>query len=59
MLLAWREERKATLKLEIARLQQRLTELADVAAGKQIQVPVEEELVKWLTANGGQVGSLC
>jgi len=59
MLVTWREERKATLKVEIARLQQRLTELAEAAAGKQTEVPLEEELVNWLTANGAQVGSLC
>lgn len=56
LLLEWRQQRRAALEREVARLQQRLA----VVKGQvqEQKVSAEDRLVEWILENGGQVGCL-
>lgn len=52
LMLKWRQQRKAALQAEIARLDRQLA----VQSGTTHKATAEEELVAWIVENGGQVG---
>lgn len=54
LLLEWRQQRKAALQKDIARLQQRLAE-GGAQRLQQQQVSAQDKLLGWIEENGGQV----